>query len=334
MASLIDRVVVITGGSSGIGRATARALARRGAIVVVAARRGDALAQVVRECIVLGAGAALAVITDVTIEADVDHLARTVLERWGRIDVWINNAGVTLFARLEEATLALHERVIVTNLFGAMAGARAAIPVFRRQHAGILVNMGSVLSELGHGYVPSYAISKFAPHGMSESLRVSVADEPAIQSLHGVPVHRRHAALRERDERDAPPRALSPMQSPEDVARAVVGVIERPRASRYVTRWIMLGRATHALAPRTAERLLLAALRTWHLEKHREPDTDGNLFAPTEVAADVHGTRPPRIGVVAFAGWLAARFAWLPFERIGQAARPAAVPRVDVPARG
>ncbi len=134
-----DAVVVITGASSGIGRATALAFARRGATVVVAARREQALRGVATECEQLG-GRALAVPTDVTDEAAVRSLARRAVESFGRVDVWVNNAAVGLFGRFEDTPLEAYRRVIETNLFGYIYGARAALPIFREQGSGVLIN--------------------------------------------------------------------------------------------------------------------------------------------------------------------------------------------------
>src|SRR5690606_34963399 len=116
MARLRDSIVVITGASSGLGRAIAVELARRGATLVLAARRRDALEATARACRRAGAHRTLVVETDVTIERDVRDLARTAVDELGRIDVWINNAGVSLFAPLEQAPFELHRRVIETNL--------------------------------------------------------------------------------------------------------------------------------------------------------------------------------------------------------------------------
>jgi NAD(P)-dependent dehydrogenase (short-subunit alcohol dehydrogenase family) len=125
-ANLDGRVVVITGASGGLGRETAVQLAEEGCRVVVAARRAGDLHETVRLCEQRG-GQAFAVVTDVTVEDDVRALAAAAQATWGRIDVWINNAGVTLFARMDQGAFEDHRRVIETNLFGAMLGARAVI---------------------------------------------------------------------------------------------------------------------------------------------------------------------------------------------------------------
>jgi NAD(P)-dependent dehydrogenase (short-subunit alcohol dehydrogenase family) len=298
-----DSVIVVTGASSGLGRATAFELARRGAAVVLAARRTEALLAVARRC---GPRASI-VETDVTVEDDVRRLAQAALDEHGRIDAWINNAGVTYYAALEEGPMEPHRRVIEANLFGAMHGARAVVPIFRRQHRGVLVNVGSVLSEVGQAFVPSYAISKFGVRGLSEALRVELADERDIHVCTVLPYaidtpHFQVAANRIGKR----PRALPPMQSPEKVARAIADLVERPRRMRHVPRSIVLGLVFHALFPRTAERLLLDALRRWHMSEQPESVGPGNLFEPGG-DAKVHGDRGPMVGTMKFLAWCAQR---------------------------
>lgn len=299
--------MVLTGASSGIGRAAAVELGRQGASVVLAARREDALEETARLCREAG-GRALIVPTDVTHEDAVIALAEAALAAHGRIDVWINNAGVTLYDRLADGPFEAHRRVIETNLFGAMHGARAVIPVFRRQHHGMLINVGSVLSQIGQAFVPSYTISKFGLHGVSEALRVELADEPDIHICTLLPyaVDTQHFETAANHLGRAP-RAMPPTQSPEKVASALVALIKRPQRTRYVPRIAALGVALHALAPRTTERLLLAALERWHFDQRDQPDTEGNLYAPAAETAATHGDRPPQIGTAAFFAWLAAR---------------------------
>jgi NAD(P)-dependent dehydrogenase (short-subunit alcohol dehydrogenase family) len=303
---LRGHVVVITGASSGLGREAAVQFATAGCKVVVAARRGEDLEETARMCRAAG-GEALPVVTDVTRQDEIERLLAATIEAWGRIDVWVNNAGVTLFALLAEAPFEDHRRVIETNLFGAMHAARAVVPIFRSQKRGVLINVGSVLSEVGQAFVPSYAISKFAVRGLSEALRVELADEPdihvcsllpyAIDTPHfqsGGNVRGRHA------------RAMPPVQSPEKVARAMVRLAARPRRELHVPRAAVLGLAAHWAFPKTTERLLLHALRTWHFDGARQEATDGGLYRPVEIGeAAVHGVRPPQLSTPRFAAWTA-----------------------------
>ena len=296
--------MVITGASSGLGRATALEVARRGAHVVLAARRRDALEETAQRCRAAGVNAVV-VPTDVTCEGDVQRLASTALDQLGPIDVWINNAGVTLYEKLEDGALADHRRVIETNLIGAMICARAVIPVFREQHRGVLINVGSVLSHVGQAFVPTYAISKFGVRGVSEALRIELADEPDIHVCTVCPyaIDTQHFEVAASGIGRAP-FALPPVQSPEKVARAIADVCQRPRRMRYVPRMITLGLAAHAIAPRTMERLLLAALRRWHMSDQPQAIGPGNLYVPPTLPAHTHGTRPPMISTPGLMAWL------------------------------
>jgi NAD(P)-dependent dehydrogenase (short-subunit alcohol dehydrogenase family) len=308
MPNLRDSVVVVTGASSGLGRAIALEFARRGARLVLAARRGDALDDTARQCRGVGA-TAIAIAADVTSEREVQHLANQAIIQLGGLDVWINNAAVTLFAQIEEADVSEHRRVIETNLFGAMNGARAALPIFRRQKRGVLINIGSVLGEIGHAYVPSYVVSKFGLKGLSEAIRVEVADEPDIHVCTVFPYSIDTQHFETAGNRlGRAPYALPPMISPEKVARAVARLCERPRRTLHVPRTLPLGVAFHALLPRAAERLLLDALSKFHISNEPSPSTTGNLYEPGELVAHTHGKRPPRIPTPAFVAWAAARF--------------------------
>jgi short-subunit dehydrogenase len=315
------RVVVITGASSGLGRAIAVEFARRRSALVLGARRTEALEDTARACRTAG-GEAIAVATDVTREQDVIELAAAALHRWDRIDVWVNNAGVTLFALLEQAPFEQHQRVIETNLLGAMLGARTVLPVFRRQHRGVLINIGSVLSEIGQAFAPSYVISKFGVHGLSEALRVELADEPDIHVCTVFPYaidtpHFEAAANR----LGQVPRAMPPVSSPERVALAVARLPDRPRRRLYVPRIAALGIALHAIVPRTLERLLLDALRAWHLGEQSDEISTGNLFEPGPQTPGTHGSRPPRVGTARLLAWLAARLVHLEAEAASRLVR-------------
>jgi NAD(P)-dependent dehydrogenase (short-subunit alcohol dehydrogenase family) len=291
---LAGKVVVITGASSGIGRAAAVEFARRGAHLVLAARGVSALEEVAALCRRRGSQA-LVVETDVTDEKAVGRLSTKALEITGRIDVWVNNAGVTVFAPLDEGPFDPHQRVIETNVYGAMFGARAVLPIFKRQHAGVLINVSSVLGKVGQPYVPSYVISKFAVQGLSETLRTTVADEGDIHICTLLPYavdtpHFEHGA--NRVGLDA--RAMPPMQAPDEVARALVALAERPQRERYVPRSARLAVALHGIFPHLGDRILLHVTREWHFGYQSQPQTEGNLYSPVEHSEQVRGHRPAR----------------------------------------
>jgi NAD(P)-dependent dehydrogenase (short-subunit alcohol dehydrogenase family) len=312
MSRLRNQVVVVTGASSGLGRAAAVQFAERGARLVLAARRQDALEDTARRCRHEGAEA-LVIVTDVTIEGDVRALVDATLAHFGRIDVWVNNAGVTLFAPLEEAPFEEHRRVVETNLFGPMHAARAVVPVFRRQRRGTMINVGSILGKVGQPFVPSYVISKFALRGLTEALRAELADQPDIHVCSLLPYamdtpHFESGA--NRVGRAAHP--MPPIQSPEKVARVLVAMAEHPVRERHVPGVAVLGLAWHWLMPRTVERLILDMLRNWHFDRAREPATEGNLYVPDPSDPQhAHGTRRARVATPTLFAWVAARLVGL-----------------------
>ncbi len=302
------QVVVVTGASSGIGRATALEFASRGDLVVLAARREEALKEVAELCRTAG-GSAIFVPTDVTNEEEVQRLVKAALDAAGRIDVWINNAGVTLFSPLEKGSFEDHRRVIETNLYGAILSARAVVPVFRRQGRGVLINVGSILSKIAQPVVPSYVISKFGLRGVSEALRSELADERDIHVCTVFPyaVNTQHFETganelgRELD-------AMPPVQDPKDVARAIVEVARRPRRERHVPRYAALGLALHRAFPRTVEQLLARSVRRFHVSDRPEPHKLGNLYEPSEERPEIEGSRPPTVDRARFTGWTLREF--------------------------
>jgi NAD(P)-dependent dehydrogenase (short-subunit alcohol dehydrogenase family) len=302
-----DSVVVITGASSGIGRATALEFACRGAAVILAARREPTLRDLVRECEDLGARA-LAVPTDVTDEAAVRDLAQRPIETFGRIDAWVNNAAVSLFGRFEETPPGDYRRVIETNLFGYIHGARAAIPYFREQGRGVLVNVASVVGKVGQPYTSAYCTSKFAIVGLSECLRQELRDVEDIHVCTVLPASIdtpifQHAG----NYTGRAVKPLTPIYDPAQVARAIVGMAEAPR------REVIVGGAglrllwIKALAPGFGEWLVARKVERDHFQPRAAEPGPGNLFEPMAGTARVDGgwREPggvPAAGLAAIAG--------------------------------
>src|SRR4051794_18516449 len=167
---LEQAVVVITGASSGIGRAAALRFARRGSSLALCARAPQPLERLARECEAAGA-AVLTEALDVADEQAVEALAARAEERFGRIDVWVNNAGVIAYGEFLEIPSEVFRRVIETNLMGQVHGARAALRRFQAQRSGVLINMSSVWGRVSSPQVPPYIVSKNAVRALAECLR-------------------------------------------------------------------------------------------------------------------------------------------------------------------
>jgi len=168
---LQGRVVVVTGASSGIGEASALAFASKGAKVVLAARRAERLEKLVDK-IEAAAGEALAVATDVTDETAVDTLFASAVDRFGTVDVLINNAGVADSTAVDEMSLELWRRVIETNLTSAFLCSRAAFRLMKNQRRGRIINIGSISARVPRQNSPAYAASKWGLDGLTRSLAI------------------------------------------------------------------------------------------------------------------------------------------------------------------
>ncbi len=286
---LKDSVIVITGASSGIGRATALLFANKGATVVLAARREKPLKDLAEECTRLGARA-LAVSTDQSKEADVQNLARQAIEQFGRLDVWVNNASVILFSRFEKAPPDVFRQVIETNLFGYIYGARAALPQFREQGSGVLINNSSVLGAVGAPYLSAYTASKFAIRGFGQSLRQELLHDRNIHVCTVLPAaidtpFFQHAA-------NYTGRAVKPLRPTYEadlVAARIIDLAQRPEREAVVGnagRFLIL---QHKLMPGLTERIFARQVEKDHFRDEPAPPTPGNVLQPVDFGTDISG---------------------------------------------
>ncbi len=297
--TLQDKVVVITGASSGVGRAMALELASHGARLVLAARREEALNEVVAECKDLG-GTALAVVTDVRYADMVQELARAAFLFGGVIDVWINNAGVLAAGELEQTPAEVQQEVIKTNLLGYMHGAYAVLPYFKQQGYGLLVNNISVGGWFPTPYATAYSASKFGLRGFSESLKGELNDYPHIQVCDLYPGFLdtpglQHAAnFTGHSLKPAPP-----VYDPRKVARAVVSIVRHPRPSATIGAAALFLRLAHAFFPVISRNITAGVIRNYLKKADIIDYSSGNVLQPVEYGSGIDGgwrntpARPP-----------------------------------------
>jgi NAD(P)-dependent dehydrogenase (short-subunit alcohol dehydrogenase family) len=220
---LSQQVVVVTGASSGIGLATALRAAGQGARVVMAARSVRALDDLVAR-IEADGGTALAVPTDVADPRDLHRLAERAVARFGGIDTWINNAGVSIYGRLEDVDEDDSRRLFDVNFWGTVNGSLVALPWLRRQ-GGALINVGSEVPESAMPLQGMYTASKHAVRGFTEALRMEVADaDPpvAVMLVEPTAVDGRDPAHARR----APGRFVQPSGAPIDPRRVAQAILE------------------------------------------------------------------------------------------------------------
>ncbi|WP_309242852.1 SDR family NAD(P)-dependent oxidoreductase [Lichenibacterium dinghuense] len=298
MARRIENTtVVVAGASSGIGRATALLFAEQGTNVVVAARRVALVDALARECEAAG-GRALAVPTDVTDAAAVRRLAEAAVARFGTVDTWVNVAGTGVFGPFEEAEAELHAKTVEVNLIGAMNGAAAALPIFKRRGSGVLISTVSMGGWSPVPFAAAYTASKFGLRGFNASLRQQFdAREdihvcgvfPAMVDTPGL----EHVA-------NASGRHIDPgpfLYTAGDVASAILGLARHPRGEVAVGWPARAGQAAYALSPRLTELLTGAAFR-WLLRRAGPaPKTEGALRAPIAAGTTASGGALARKGL-------------------------------------
>jgi len=263
-----DKVVIVTGASSGIGRATALEFARHGSKVVLAARSADKLRTLQDEITQLGVES-LAVVTDVSIEEDCRRMVEAAVEKFGTVHILINNAGISMRASFEEVKMSVLKRLMDVNFWGTVYCTRYALPY-------VVANKGSIVavsSTAGYHGLPGrtgYSASKFAIHGFLETLRI----EYRTRKLHVMIIMpgfttsdiRKHALVADGSEQGISPRQEKKMMSAEHVAKWVLKGIIKKKRNKIMT---VSGRLTALLQrifPKTVDYVFFLLMK-------REPDS-------------------------------------------------------------
>ena len=280
--ALDQQVIVITGASSGIGLCTALLAAERGATVVLLARSAATLQSVV-EAVGEGGGRAEAIACDVSSRGEVDAAVAQVLARHGRIDTWVNNAGVAIYGRLDEVAEADSRRLFDINFWGVVNGSLASLPALRASR-GVLVNVGSEVSDAVLPLQGMYAASKHAVKGFTDALRVEqvrVDDEDLsivlVQPTATNTPYPQHA----RNYLDHEPKLPDPLIDPHRVAEAILDAAQKGGRDAKVGAMSHMNTTMSKLLPSLAERL--AAKQVDRQEHERPPlDPDGTLYKAGE----------------------------------------------------
>lgn len=292
--ALHGKIVVITGASSGFGKGAARAFAEAGANVVLAARRSRLLDALARECEAKGVRA-LVCPTDVSRREDVERLAQCAVDAFGRIDVWINNAGVGVLGRFEEVPLADHVRAIETNLLGVMYGCYVALKHFRRRKQGTVINVAAALGKVAAPYNGSYTAAKFGVVGLGTSLRQELAANgradihvcTVMPMAHDTPWFDHAANYSGHEVQPVPP-----LNDPQDVIDTIVRLAVAPEDEVIVGASGKAMLLAHSVAPALTERVLAGRTHRVQMEElAHAPATRGSVAEPRAEGTGVYGGR-------------------------------------------
>lgn len=287
--SMSGQTVVITGASSGNGKAAALRFAQEGAHVVLAARREELLKDVAEECRKFGVKA-LAVPTDVTDFQQVKNLFQEALSLTGRVDVWVNNAGVLALGSFTETPPEMSEEILKINLLGCIYGAHVAIPHFIENERGVIITMNSLSAFIPTPYVAAYSASKMGLKGFTEALRFEMSK---YKDIHVCDIYATfldttgldHAANLTGKKVAPPPPVLDPCK----VADVMVRLVKHPKNSVTLGMNAHLGKLVHFMAPGILGRGLAIATELLLKISPEERRTSGNIYHPVMEGKDIHG---------------------------------------------
>lgn len=287
------QVMVITGASSGIGLCTALMAAERGARLVLVARSGETLEEIRQGLQATGADA-IACPADVADRDALEAAAQRAIERWGRIDTWVNDAGISIYGRLDEVRDEDSRRLFETNFWGTVNGSLVALPHLRR-NGGALINVGSEVSDAVIPLQGMYSASKHAVKGFTDALRVEVEllDRAPVEVVLIQPTavdtpYPQHAANYMAEE----PRLPTPMLEPEDVAEAILQAAEKGGRDIKVGAMSKMNTLTSKLMPSLGDRMSAMQAHRQQRDRPAARDREGALYRASEDGR-THGAQAP-----------------------------------------
>lgn len=299
LKAIAEQVIVITGASSGIGLATAQAATEKGARVVLISR-DDVDIETAAERIRANGGRAVAVVADVADPDAMEAAAARAIEAYGRIDTWVNNAGVSIYGLIEDVPVQDARRLFETNYWGVVNGSMAALPHLKKQ-GGVLINVGSELSETALPLQGHYAASKHAVKGFTDTLRMELhkAGAPVtvtlIQPAAIDTPYTEHAM----NYMDVEPTHMPPVYAPEVVATAILACAQSPHRNLRIGGAAKMFTAIEKVAPGLGDRLkehtAFEGSRT-----NRPAKDDDTLYAPRPGDARLYGNYEGRVRSTSF----------------------------------
>lgn len=274
----MTRAVLITGASSGIGRATALALAERGAALALVARRRPELEELASICTERGARGVLVAPADVSDVVAWENSFERAVAEFGRVDVVVHAAAVAAYGRFTEIPGEVFDRVQKVNVNGTANVARTALRQFEAQREGHLVVFGSLVGKISTPYLSPYVTSKWAVHGLARTLQAELAGDPVDISLiepGGVSTTIYDKAASYLGVQGKPP---PPVYDADTVAKAVVRVIDRPRREQNVGIFNPLISLGFRTFPAVYDRIVAPLVSRLALGKDPVADHTGNVF--------------------------------------------------------
>lgn len=292
---LKDQVIIITGASSGIGLATARMAAQRGARLVLCSRNEEALQRVVNEIKARG-GQAIHIVADVADAEAVEKISATAIKEFGGYDTWINNAGVTILGKSTDVPMEEKRRLFDVNFWGVVHGCRVACQHFR-QKGGSIINVGSMLSNVTYPLQGIYSASKHAVKAYTDALRMELEYDHlpiAITLIKPGSINTPFFEHARNHLDTGKPQYPPPVYEPEVVAEAVLTCIENPRREIIIGGPGRLMGIMDELAPAPTQKLLETTMVKVQ-KKGQRPRQHDSLFFPPDEEGRIHGDYPGHV---------------------------------------